>query len=256
MAAAVEDTGYETARVKLLDAIGTVTMMLRQRGLDVTHLCNEPLDPEHVMRSQPPHLPMTEVHARLFAQQWSRLESKQREDQELFVCVPVVSARIPEGTLAPSTAAALHVERGLATKGDATWVYMINSGKFSIKHVRRLQKDVEKEVADRQLRNVILITRERVTMQAMEGMKGLRVRVETFMLNELVYNITQHSLVPKHRIAGMAEIAALVKKYTKLAQQDRGDPISRYYGLETGDVVVYTRRRSRAMGGAYYRMIC
>lgn len=73
------------------------------------------------------------------------------------------------------------------------------------------------------------------------------VRIEVFELKELLFNVSKHELVPKHeKLADDASIkdllqSAKLKSKTQLPLILKTDPMARYLGLRSGDVVKITR---------------
>lgn len=82
---------------------------------------------------------------------------------------------------------------------------------------------------------------------------------ELFNENELIANITEHSLVPHHRILNDEEKAALLVRYklteVQLPRVQAADPISRYYGAQVGQVFKITRRSETAGSYITYRIV-
>ncbi|RHN47672.1 putative DNA-directed RNA polymerase [Medicago truncatula] len=64
-------------------------------------------------------------------------------------------------------------------------------------------------------------------------------RLEVFMEDELLVNITKHECVPPHQVITEAEKRALLKKYTvkdtQLSRILTSDPVVRYYGLRPSE---------------------
>jgi DNA-directed RNA polymerase I, II, and III subunit RPABC1 len=70
--------------------------------------------------------------------------------------------------------------------------------------------------------------------------------IEVFEKTSLLINITNHVLVPKHRILSEDERQELFERYhiqdnSQIPKLLITDPISRYYGLKKGQVVEITR---------------
>lgn len=89
--------------------------------------------------------------------------------------------------------------------------------------------------------------------------KDKRVYMEVFMETELLINITEHELVPKHTKMSTDEKTALLKRYklkdTQLPRLQTGDPIAKYYGLKRGDVVKIERPSETAGRYVTYRLV-
>ncbi|CRK30701.1 hypothetical protein BN1723_018430, partial [Verticillium longisporum] len=75
-------------------------------------------------------------------------------------------------------------------------------------------------------------------------------RIECFLEEDLLVNITHHELVPKHILLSTDEKAVLLKRYrlkeTQLPRIKREDPVARYLGLKRGNVVKIIRNSETA----------
>jgi DNA-directed RNA polymerase I, II, and III subunit RPABC1 len=84
------------------------------------------------------------------------------------------------------------------------------------------------------------------------------VTVEIFLEENLLVNITQHELVPKHILLSKVEKKALLARYrlkeSQLPRIQKDDPVARYFGLKKGNVVKIIRRSETSGRYASYRL--
>ncbi|EOB12409.1 DNA-directed RNA polymerases I, II, and III subunit RPABC1 [Nosema bombycis CQ1] len=99
--------------------------------------------------------------------------------------------------------------------------------------------------------NVIFISSTKVS-SACQSL--IHSGIEIFKEEEMLYNITKHSLVPKHRILTKEEGSKVMDNYRLTVSQMpkilKRDPVCRFLGAESGDIVEITRvsRHSRGVG--------
>jgi hypothetical protein len=271
----MEDTGYETARLRGADALATAATMLRQRGLTVFEICERALAAP--LRPLPARAPTEAEHAASEAAVLAAAAAAaaagiaphgaQPAAATSAACpalAPVICARFEAEAAPPEgTAAATHRLRGLATPGDETWVFSLQQPKIGIKTVRAVRDAAEArlsalEPSRRPARlGVVVLSRDKIKDRTVATLleDGTIHRLERFLFSELTYNVTRHFLVPPHRLCAPDEVAALRRTFPKLALQSRDDAITRFHGLLSGDVVLYNRTRAGVLGGPYWREV-
>lgn len=256
-ATAPEDVGYETARIRGVDVLGQVAIMLRQRGCRVVSVAG--LDVRGDAEGCVGPLAGVPTDAQCAeAEAWMQ-RALTRPGARISTAAPWQPALVAEvdGSAPAGTAARVHIERGLEAPGDRTCVYLIPADKVGVKQLRAVQESLAEQRAPAPKR-VLIASREKIAPAALltlraEGSEG--VLAEWFLLSELAYNATRHVIVPRHRVCSPAEVAALRRRFPKLALQARDDMISRFHGLLPGDVVVYRRQRLGSYGRDYYREV-
>ena len=92
-----------------------------------------------------------------------------------------------------------------------------------------------------------------------QAQKSAGITMETFKEDSLQTNITKHKSVPRHEILSNQEAQAILEKYQcKISQLPRilpKDPIVRYMGCATGQILKITRVSSTAGRYVTYRVV-
>lgn len=107
----------------------------------------------------------------------------------------------------------------------------------------------------------IVVMRVEVTAFARRALERINssFQLETFKQSELMINITNHTLVPKHEILSDKEKKDLLKQYSlkesQLPRIQKLDPVSRYFGAKPGQVFKIIRKSETAGRYVTYRIV-
>jgi len=121
-------------------------------------------------------------------------------------------------------------------------------------------KDFFKIMKIRNFVSGIMIILGKLSSQAKNKIEEINkeIQLEIFTVNELIVNITEHELVPKHILLTQDEKNELMKRYkiqkNQLPKILVSDPVARYLGLRRGDVVKIIRNSETAGKYITYRM--
>ena len=117
--------------------------------------------------------------------------------------------------------------------------------------------DLSTETAPR--RDFIIVVKDKLSKQAYEKLDNLRIHYQVFTITELQFNITKHVLVPKHEKLSHEDVQQVLSVYNlknvlQLPIILKTDPMSRYLGLKTRDVVKI--HRDSPSSGEYFVYRC
>jgi len=149
----------------------------------------------------------------------------------------------------------------LATKeldeNDGIFVFFPSDEKVAAKNIQDLQVKMKREDVNR----AIVVIKNAITNHAKKITLQLKPEFifEIFHQTELMVNIMEHSLVPPHIILTVEEKNTLLQRYTILESQLprilEDDAVSRYLGLEVGQVVKIVRASETAGKYVTYRLV-
>lgn len=123
--------------------------------------------------------------------------------------------------------------------------------KLRTKDVMKLVEDMIEENYLEEGGTLILVVRDSMkTEETLENffesiLKKHSIYVQMFDINKLLYNVTEHALVPKHEIVSNEEKNELMTKYNletedQLPLIKKNDPVAKYLGMKVGNVCKIT----------------
>jgi DNA-directed RNA polymerase I, II, and III subunit RPABC1 len=136
------------------------------------------------------------------------------------------------------------------------WVEFLPDPNVGIKQMRAFAQ----YLTSNNFHTGILVTNVNITPSALKIIPAVasETRIECFLEQDLLVNITHHELVPKHVLLSKEERTALLQRYrlkdTQLPRIQLGDPVARYLGLRRGQVVKIIRKSETAGRYASYRL--
>jgi DNA-directed RNA polymerase I, II, and III subunit RPABC1 len=135
---------------------------------------------------------------------------------------------------------------------ELLYVFFVNDAKFTVKHMDRLvSRLIELKI------NHALIIAEKHTI--IKKWPQEHVRFEFLTYAQLIIDIMEHVLVPKHEVLSHEEKEAVLKRYSIHAHQlplmKPNDPVAHYLGLVEGQVVKITRPSDTAGEYISYRIV-
>lgn len=104
----------------------------------------------------------------------------------------------------------------------------------------------------------ILVLQSELTQSNMKQING-SLKFEVHLLKKLQFNITKHILVPKHEIIRDPKVKEEIKQMYMLKSTSqipiilKTDPVAKYYGIKSGDLVKITRPSETAGEYIMYR---
>jgi len=141
---------------------------------------------------------------------------------------------------------------------DQIFIFFPEDQKVGVKPIRSYCE----KMREQQVQKAIIVVQQGMSSFAKQALAEMapKFRLEQFTETELLVNITEHSLVPKHTRLSKEEKKALLDKYkmkeSQLPRIQIQDPVARYYGLERGEVVKIIRKSETAGQYVTYRLVC
>lgn len=146
------------------------------------------------------------------------------------------------------------------TSGEKMYIYFNGDAKLTVETLQKIRKHAQEEAVARSLL-VLAEKPNNVCLKAIESYSREEhgVKMQMFLEEDLVVNITQHELVPQHTPLEADEAAEMLKAYSltieMLPRMLTTDPVSLYFGLEKGRVMKIKRKSESAGEYVTYRQV-
>nr|CDS29804.2 DNA directed RNA polymerases I, II, and III [Hymenolepis microstoma] len=141
---------------------------------------------------------------------------------------------------------------------DMLYVFFPDEDRVNMKTIRAYVDQMQHDSCTK----AILVLREvgltPAAKSAIAELLANKITMECFYENELMVNITEHKLVPEHRVLTADEKQQLLDarlKESQLPKMQSSDPVARYYGLKRGQVVRINRPSETAGRYITYRIV-
>lgn len=136
------------------------------------------------------------------------------------------------------------------------FVEFLTDKQFGVGQIRQFAK----YVISNHYKTGIMVTHVALSPAARKNLVSVEnlAKIECFLEDDLLVNITHHELVSRHVLLSREEKIALLKRYrlkeTQLPRILQKDPVARYLGLKRGNVVKIIRVSETAGRYASYRL--
>lgn len=105
---------------------------------------------------------------------------------------------------------------------------------------------------------VVIVTSEKPTSANIKTLKNMFSRMQLFSIEELLINVTKHTLVPLHEVMMDEEVDEIIDRFNIKSKSSLPfiqsiDPVARYLALRPGQVVRITRKSPSAGQHISYR---
>mmetsp|Transcript_6779 Transcript_6779/g.11951 ORF Transcript_6779/g.11951 Transcript_6779/m.11951 type:complete len:212 (+) Transcript_6779:111-746(+) len=140
---------------------------------------------------------------------------------------------------------------------DQMFVFFPEEDKLDVKSIAKYAEYMKA----REVRRAILVVEKDISSYAKKALADAPPLyfIEVFKESELLVDITDHELVPKHEVLSQEEKDFLMQRYnltdSQLPRMYTTDPITRYFGLVRGQVVKVIRSSETAGRYVTYRIV-
>lgn len=198
--------------------------------------------------------------------QRKKKDTRKKEDRKYSNCSVLTrndrrsklqfSARPSDAMLRKNTPPATESNPDPVPDCGPIWVEFLTDKQFGVGQIRQFAK----YTISNRYKTGIMVTHVSLSPAARKSLASVEnlAKIECFLEDDLLVNITHHELVPRHVLLSREEKAALLKRYrlkeTQLPRILQKDPVARYLGLKRGQVVKIIRVSETAGRYASYRL--
>jgi DNA-directed RNA polymerase I, II, and III subunit RPABC1 len=146
-------------------------------------------------------------------------------------------------------------------QGQRIFIKFLINSKIKPNQIKDIIEGLKTEYLEKETDKLILVIKPKPNSTILKIIKEKEYRfVEIFWLNNVVFNITKHILVPKHIKMTEDEIKTIMDKHYMVSKSsfpvmNRDDPIARYLNLSSGDVCKIIRKSITSGEYISYRVV-
>lgn len=145
--------------------------------------------------------------------------------------------------------------------GQRIFIKFLIHSKIKPNQIKDIIEGLKTEYLEKETDKLILVIKPKPNSTILKIIKEKEYRfVEIFWLNNVVFNITKHILVPKHIKMTEDEIKTIMDKHYIVSKStfpvmNRDDPIARYLNLSSGDLCKIIRKSITSGEYISYRVV-
>jgi DNA-directed RNA polymerase I, II, and III subunit RPABC1 len=146
-------------------------------------------------------------------------------------------------------------------QGQRIFIKFLINSKIKPNQIKDIIEGLKTEYLEKETDKLILVIKPKPNSTILKIIKEKEYRfVEIFWLNNVVFNITKHVLVPKHIKMSDEETKAVMEKHYIVSKSvfpvmNRDDPIARYLNLASGDLCKIIRKSQTSGEYISYRVV-
>lgn len=116
-------------------------------------------------------------------------------------------------------------------------------------------------MTENEVKNAIIVVKDSVTAFARQLFDSVTgdIKIQCFSIDNLLFDITKHTLVPKHTLLSTNEKNELLETYkikdVQLPKICTSDPVVKHFGAKKGDIFRITRHSESCGENYYYRIV-